>query len=418
MNIWIVNPYGALPSEGWREYRSFMLAKALAARGHEVTWWISDFIHRSKTYRTSGVLSDPILPSGVRVIGVHSTSYTHNISWARIQYEKNYGKELVRLAEAENVPDLIVMGDPALFFGEFILAYRKAVGCKLVLDVIDLWPELFTVVLPKWLQPMSRLIFYPLYQRRLNLVSSCDGVVTVSRDYSRTVLSGQEHSIPNLVVYWGIDNSSHHAAAINQKLYDELNSFKSRFDLTAVYAGTLGDAYDMDIIIEAVKLSKAQNLPIGFVVAGDGPRKQSFVEMAAPYASHLKFVGALSASDMTTLYAHSDVGLMTYVTGSTVAMPIKFFDYLVGGLAILNSLERDVHEVIRDHEVGLNYLPTNCSDLLEKLKMLAINKQKLKLLKSNTEALASSYDTRLQYEAFSEFIENVTLTKQNLKVQK
>jgi glycosyltransferase involved in cell wall biosynthesis len=405
MKIWIVNPYGSLPSEGWREYRSFMLAKALAARGHEVTWWISDFIHRSKTYRANGVLNDPLLPSGVRVIGVHSTSYARNISWARIQYEKNYGKELIRLAEAEKAPDLIVMGDPALFFGKSILAYRKAVGCKLVLDVIDLWPELFTVALPKWLQPMSRLIFYPLYQRRINLVSLCDGVVAVSRDYLKTALSGQENPIPNRVIYWGIDNSGHHAAAINKKLYDELNSFKSRFDLTAVYAGTLGDAYDMDIIIEAVKLSQAQNLKIGFVVAGDGPRKQSFVDMAGPYASNLKFVGALPASDMTTLYANSDVGLMTYVAGSTVAMPIKFFDYLVGGLAILNSLERDVREVIRDHEIGLNYIPENCNDFLEKLNTLAIDKQKLTLLKKNSEALAMSYDTRLQYEAFSEFIE-------------
>jgi glycosyltransferase involved in cell wall biosynthesis len=244
-------------------------------------------------------------------------------------------------------------------------------------------------------------------------VSLCDGVVAVSRDYLRTALSGQEYVMPNLVVYWGIDKSGHHAAAINQKLYDELNSFKSRFDLTAVYAGTLGDAYDMDIIIEAIKLSQSQNLPIGFVVAGDGPRKQSFVEMAAPYASHLKFVGALPASDMTTLYANSDVGLMTYVTGSTVAMPIKFFDYLVGGLAILNSLERDVREVIRDHEVGLNYLPTNCSDFLDKLKMLALNKQKLTLLKKNSEALAISYDTKLQYEVFSDFIEKIALSKQN-----
>lgn len=407
MKIWIVNPYGALPSEGWREYRSFMLAKALAARGHDVIWWISDFIHRSKTYRASGQIIDPLLPQGVRVIGVHSTPYKRNISWARIKYEENYGRELIRLAAAEDTPDLIVMGDPALFFGGPILAYRKEVGCKLVLDVIDLWPELFTVALPKWLQPMSRLIFYPLYQKRRHLVSLCDGVVAVSRDYLNTVLGGQAASIYNLVVYWSIDNSSYYEAAINQKLYDDLNSFKSRFDLTAVYAGTLGDAYDMDIIIEAIKLSKSQNLPIGFIVAGDGPRLQSFVEMAAPYESHLKFVGALPASDMATLYANSDVGLMTYVTGSTVAMPIKFFDYLVGGLAILNSLERDVRDVIRDHEVGLNYLPKNCSDFLGKLKVLAVNKSKLKLLKNNSEALASSYDTKLQYRYFSEFIEKI-----------
>ncbi len=418
MKIWIVNPYGALPSEGWREYRSFMLAKALVVRGHEVTWWISDFVHRSKTYRSKGVLSDPLLPEGMRVIGVHSSSYLRNISWARIKYEENYGKELVRLARNEEAPDLIVMGDPALFFSGPILAYRETVGCKLVLDVIDLWPELFTVALPKWLQPISKLIFYPLYQRRLNLVCKCDGVVAVSRDYLKTALSGRESSIPNLVVYWGIDNTCHHTAAINRNLHDELSSFKSRFDLTAVYAGTLGDAYDMDIIIEAIKLIQAKNLSIGFVVAGDGPRKQDFVDMAASYASNLKFLGALPASDMTTLYANGDVGLMTYVPGSTVAMPIKFFDYLVGGLAILNSLQREVREVIRDHEVGINYIPMNCTDFLEKLKILVDDKKNLKLLKKNSAELAINYDTRLQYETFSKFIENIAQSSNKSEVLK
>jgi glycosyltransferase involved in cell wall biosynthesis len=352
------------------------------------------------------------LPSGVRIISVNSTPYKSNISWARIKYEENYGRELVRLAQRESVPDIIVMGDPALFFGESVLAYRNAVGCTLVLDVIDLWPELFAVALPKWLRPMSWLIFYPLYLRRRNLLSVCDGVVAVSRDYLSTVLSGGEDSIPNMVVYWGIGDRGHSEVVVNRNLHNELLAFKARFDLTAVYAGTLGDAYDMDIILEAIKLSQAQDLSIGFVVAGDGPRKNSFLEVAAQYESHLKFVGGLPASDMAALYENSDVGLMTYVKDSTVSMPIKFYDYLVGGLAILNSLDRDVRDVIRDHEVGINYIPENRVDFLEKLKLLASDKERLRLLKSNSAALSKIYDAELQYGAFSEFIEMVRQRKE------
>ncbi|MBM3349747.1 MAG: hypothetical protein FJY58_08650 [Betaproteobacteria bacterium] len=33
MKTWIVNPYGTLPGEGWRDYRSQMLAQALVALG-------------------------------------------------------------------------------------------------------------------------------------------------------------------------------------------------------------------------------------------------------------------------------------------------------------------------------------------------------------------------------------------------
>jgi Glycosyltransferase Family 4 len=256
LNIWIVNPYGALPSEGWREYRSFMLAKALAARGHKVTLWISDFVHRSKTYRTNGEIHDPLLPEGIRVIGVHSKPYRRNISWERIQYEASYGEEFARLAQAEIRPDIIVMGDPSLFFSKSILAYRQQVGCRLVLDVIDLWPELFSVALPKWLRPLSKLIFYPLYKRRSNLVRACDGVVAVSKDYLKAALKGQSDDMPNLVAYWGIDTQGYKNTPVNSELAAILQQFKSKFALTAVYAGTLGDAYDMDIIIAASERAK------------------------------------------------------------------------------------------------------------------------------------------------------------------
>ena len=384
-----------------------MLAKALAERGHEVTWWISDFVHRSKTYRASGIINDPLLPPGVRVIGVHSTPYARNISWQRIQYEKNYGIELVRLAENESMPDMIVMGDPALFFSRSILDYKEKIKCKLVLDVIDLWPELFTVALPKWLKPLSQLLFMPLYKRRRALVNACDGVVAVSRDYLSAALFGQTKEMPNSVVYWGIDIDDYDTAEVNCKLDCELFEFRKKFKLTLIYAGTLGDAYDMNIIIAAIKRANKQNLPVGFIIAGDGPRKQDFVQMTEQYASNLKFLGALPATDIATIYRNGDVGLMTYVPGSTVAMPIKFFDYLAGGLVILNSLERDVREIMAATEIGLNYRPADLDDFMKNVEKLASDEDGLSRLKRNSRKLVENYHTKHQYNGFVDFVERV-----------
>ena len=253
VKVWIVNPYGELPSEGWREYRSFLIARALAAIGHEVTWWISDFEHRSKQYRTSGQLLDPMLPVGVKVIAVHSSAYKRNISLKRIRYELNFGKELARLAETEESPDLIILGFPAIFTGDPIIAYRNKVGCKLVFDVIDLWPELFEVILPRRIRFLGKFLFYPLYKRRAKQISSCDGIVAVSHDYLKTAIQGQTKKIPNLISYLGIDISTYLAAKINLPLDKSLAEFKKKFSLVAVYAGHLGDAYDKDIIISAIK---------------------------------------------------------------------------------------------------------------------------------------------------------------------
>jgi len=407
VKIWIVNPYGALPSEGWREYRSSMIAKALASKGHKVIWWISDFDHRSKTYRGTGDIQDPLLSSGVRVVSVHASRYIKNISLGRIRYEESYGKEFKRLALLEDPPDVIVMGDPSLFFSKNVLEYRNLVGSKLILDVIDLWPELFAVALPKGMKILHKFLFHKYYKRRRDLVRACDGVIAVSRDYLKIVLQGQSNLMPNLVVYWGVNLHEHEMSPINTELDNELRAFRNEFSLIAVYAGTLGDAYDMDIIIAAIKIAKARNLRIGFIVAGNGPRNDSFSKLLQSHSSHMKFVGVLPSSDMATLYSNCDVGLMTYVYGSTVAMPIKFYDYLVGGLAILNSLDMDVHQAIIEHNVGLNYQSMNADDLINKLGELVSDKSKLALLKENSKMLAITYDARPQYQNFSDFIERV-----------
>ncbi len=411
MNIWIVNPYGTLPSEGWREYRSLMLARALAEDGHDVTWWISDFEHRRKSYRSCGELSDPLLPKGVRVMGVHSTPYIRNISLQRIRYEINYGREFGRMALAESPPDVIVMGDPALFFGAPVLAYRARVGCKLILDVIDLWPELFTVTLPKLFQPLGRFIFSPLYRKRVKLIKRCDAVVAVSQDYMNVVLQAKNIDIPNLVSYLGIDVIRQRGLKFNPVLAKKLREFRAEHSLVAVYAGTLGDAYDMDLLLSAVAKSAGRGNGLAFVVAGDGPRKNDVDACARKYPQHLLFLGALPPDDLVTLYQIADVGLMTYVPGSTVAMPVKFFDYLVAGLAVLSSLQREVHQAIDEHQIGMNYRASDLSDFLRCLSVMSTNVALLQSFKAAAFNLAEEYDTAKQYSNFSHFIERVCVAR-------
>ena len=52
MTIWLLNPYGPIPGEGWREYRYTMIGEALAANGHTVVWWAANFSHHFKRFRS------------------------------------------------------------------------------------------------------------------------------------------------------------------------------------------------------------------------------------------------------------------------------------------------------------------------------------------------------------------------------
>ena len=48
MKIWLINPYGPIEGENWRDYRFNQFGKYLANQGHEVIWWTSNFAHHLK----------------------------------------------------------------------------------------------------------------------------------------------------------------------------------------------------------------------------------------------------------------------------------------------------------------------------------------------------------------------------------
>lgn len=404
MNIWIVNPYGTLPGEGWREYRSHMLAHALIERGHEVTWFISDFMHRSKTYRAS----TGHVVNGISIVPIHASAYARNISFKRIAYERSFGASFFAQAQQLNPPDTVVIADPSLFYSAPVLQYCKMVGSKLVLDVLDLWPELFAVVLPERLRWLERVAFAPLYARRARLVAAADGVAAVTGDYLETVCPITKYPGKlRQVAYLGVDLREFQRPPNNAEMVAELAAFRQGARMVVTYAGTLGDAYDMDSLGGAVESCARLGLPIRFVVAGDGPKRELFQGLATRWPTTLRFMGVVPAQELATLYSQSDVGLMSYVAGSTVSMPVKFFDYLAGGLAVVNSLGREAGAFVSRHQAGLNYTPQNLDSLMQALQTLAGNETLLRSCKARALALAEGFDSRRQHDRLADFIERV-----------
>jgi len=409
MNVWIVNPYGALPTEGWRKYRSLMLAEALVRRGHNVTWWVSDFIHRSKVYRDESVYALQPVDKNINIVGVHSTPYYKNISISRVLYERNFSKAFGRTAKKKIPPDIIVLAEPSLFYSQNIVAFAESVECKLIIDVIDLWPELFSVVLPKPFKRFEKFIFYPFYRRRDMLVSKSHGVVAVTKDYLKAVTkSCDPKNIHRLVSYWGVDISEFNREVLNfPDSAIAAKEFINQADLTVIYAGTLGDAYDMEIIGKTIKVIANENLPIRFIVAGDGPRRAYLEQLALDYPSIILFMGTLPASHLAAIYNLCDVGLISYVPGSTVSMPIKLYDYCASGLAIMSSLEREISSVIENNKIGQNYKAGDSNDLLGKLKLYIENPDLLQMYKNNSLHTSNIYDSKIQHDNFANFIELV-----------
>jgi len=411
MNIWLIYPYGSIPGEGKRPDRPAMIADALIAKGHTVTWWASCFDHVSKTFRSDDWKDIEVSPNfTIRL--VPALEYKKNISYKRILSEKKYSKEIYSYSKEVSAPDIVILSEPALFRGKPIMKLVDDKNCLLLLDMLDQWPELFDIVLPHRLKFLGKILFRRLYNRRRDYFRKADAVFTVSRSYMDLV----ESIVPTLsakyksVVYFGT-NVSKQRSEMSQ-LYNlpaPLNKMsKGKHEVWAIYASTLGSNYDLKTLLDAAKLLETREINIKLLIAGSGPLQDYVVSyIKKNKLKKVIYIGNPSSESLAAVYSMCDIGLSMYVKGSTVTMPIKAFHYFAAGLAVVNSLDGDLASLLVEHNAGMHFEAEDSESLVNALSVLASERDLRETMAKNSFALASDFDEKVQYKQVSDLVELV-----------
>lgn len=407
MNVWLINPYGPIPGEGWRDYRCTMMGKALASRGHRVLWWTANFSHHFKKYRSQGWCALPVV-NGFEIRLVPTAAYEGNIGIGRILFERSYARALLGRALQEARPDVIIAQSPSMthVFNRVARHFHS----KLVIDMFDLWPELFALVLPRAIRRFQRVAFAPLFRARRRSLRECDGLIGVCRSYVDAGLREMAPRVParSDVFFIGVDVESFRKTRLPPDQLADLGRALGKQDgeVWAIYAGSLGDNYDIRTLLAAGDLLQQRDSRVKLIIAGDGPFRQAIVDFVARRrVDRISFVGKLRVEELSHYYQLSDIGLCPYADGSTVAMPTKVYDYLAAGLAIVNSLPGEVAEFLRERQIGTQYRSGDPESLVGVLEDLAADHVRREAMARNAANAAIEFDEGPQYRRFADFIE-------------
>lgn len=384
-----------------------MLAQALERAGHEAVWWVSNFEHRTKRFRTAGYEERAVSP-GFRLHIVPSVAYTSNVSLGRIRFEKKFAAGFSERAGNYPPPDVIVLADPALFASRYVVAYARGHGVKLIVDVLDLWPDLFHLVLPRQLAWAGHAIFYPLYRRRAWLFRQACGLVAVSQDY----LDIAQKVAPDTsgeVVYLGVDLDEFRRVATCSEFLDSLAlPAKDPEDIWVIYAGTLGVNYDIKTILDSSEILREELPRVRIMIAGEGPLRELVTDSIRDRRlDNVTYLGSLAADKLTALYGQCDIALSTYRGLSTVSMPVKAFDYLAAGLPVVNSLGKDWGRLVEAEKVGIQYESENSVSLAQAIMRLAARDDSYMRMRTRAMEVSKRFDSGRQHDSFVKFIEKV-----------
>ena len=353
MTVWIQNPFDNLPAEGYRKQRYWLMCEAFARAGHQVVFWTSDFSHARKGIRDRGL---GIGDQGIEVRMIPTLPYPKNVCFARIRSHRAYAREWLRLAldnrtiehsEQSNIPSLIITSTPTLSAAAAALTIGRALGSKVVVDVMDAWPETFERLAPKGLRWLAKPFLLGMYRTARRIYREADLVTGVCERYRK--LTGRDDYY---LAYHGIELSRDQGLGIGDQGWFAGATRKIRL----VYAGNLGKTYDLKTVVKAVE----ENGDFELDVAGFGEFKCE--------CPRVRFHGLLSERGLQALLGRCDVGIVPMRPDSWVGVPYKFCDYSQAGLAIVSSLGGESSTLLEKYRCGVTYNAGDVASLVAAIR--------------------------------------------------
>jgi glycosyltransferase involved in cell wall biosynthesis len=387
LTFWIIqaqeNPAESREVSGRREWRSNTLAEHLADQGHDVIRWRSAFSHNKKVMLAEG--NELIPHDNYYHQYISCNKYKRHIGISRIINHELLAYNFNKVALKLPVPDLIHVGNVPTELSYQAVKFGKKIGCPVIIDVRDLWPDIFLENLPSIIKKHKKIF--------LGLLQMCSYRTKYSLTHSTAITS-----ITETFLQWGLGFANRrksswdkvfHLCIRRSNFIDSSSSklnhlFVDKSFIYVLFLGNYGYQFDFETIIKAAHLLKYNNERIKFVFAGSGPRL-SYLKNIEINASNISVLNWVDSTDLSCLLHHSDIGILPYnnISGFIGNIPNKFSEYLSNRLAIACGIDGEMGNLTSVYTCGFNYSCGNEFELYDSLKEICYNDCILEKMKDN-----------------------------------
>ena len=402
MRVWICNPFDDIPGEG-PPLRYHTLCRVMAGAGHEVTWWSAGFSHRRKARRA--VPSGGDLPFALRLLPVRP--YARNVGMARFLSHRDYARALWRTGRAEVAagrtapPECVFVSLPPLDTAGVARRLRRTFGCRVVVDVMDAWPETFERVLPgpPGLRRLAgAVLLAPLYRAARRACREADRISAASRAYL-DLARRYGATVPLHLCY--------HCMEIGPPPL--VRTRGSKEPLRLVYIGAMERTYDLETLLLAVADARSGGMDVTLDLAGGGTLEAGLRNLGQALglmdAGHARFHGLLDRSALDALLGGAHAGVVPMDPASGVGVPYKAADYAAAGLPMLSCLGNELGDLLEEFRAGTPYAFRDAPSLVAAMRAYYDDNDRLGEHSAAARTLAEArFDRAREYPKLAEFI--------------
>lgn len=289
----------------------------------------------------------------------------------------------ISVCYAISVP--LTIGLPAIWL-------KKKRKIPFIFEVGDLWPDA-----PIQLGFITNSLFKAfLYRIEKWIYREANSVVALSEPIRISILKKvpekKVHLIPNMAdceFYFPTENKK----GVGYKaLGDTINE-----KFVVSYIGAAGVANGLDYFLECARNSAKANLPIHFILAGDGAQLEHLKKSAQRLAlSNITFTGLVNRDQVNEIMKGTDAIFVCYqnVPILETGSPNKYFDGLAAGKLIVNNFGGWIKQEIEENKCGISLDPKHPTDFVKKIESFLHERQLLTAYQAASRQLAEKKYSR------------------------
>lgn len=316
------------------------MCEELVRRGHEITvlTGIPNYPMGSiyPGYENHKVMCENI--SGVNIIRCNSIPRKNNSFYRVLNYFSFAISGMIKAKSLDDDFDLVFINQQSPVMMSWPgIAYAKKHKKKLLMYCMDLWPASLTV---GGISPES-LIYKLFFNISKRIYRQMDIILGTSRLFSN-YLSDNFDILQEKVKY---------LPQYSETVFDGVVALNND-TIDLMFAGNIGKAQNIDVIIKAARILKDRN-DIVWHIVGDGVELDNIKELATGL-SNVIFHGRKPIDEMPDFYSLADCMLVTLTEDPTISLtlPGKVQTYMAAGKPIIAAANGETLYIINDAKCG------------------------------------------------------------------
>lgn len=399
MKIWLITIGEPVPInevKNDRLHRTGQLATFLSNSGIETTWWTSTFDHWRKFHHFASE-KEIILNTNLKIILLNGGGYKSNLSLKRFRDHYKIAKKFFKLSAQIERPDLIIVAYPALELCSKAIKFGKIYSIPVIVDLRDMWPDIFVEVFPSSLQFIIKMVLtpYSLYSKRI--LKNATSIIGITKEF----------------VKWGLTNGNRQATTwdrsfpfsyastipsddqlvLANEFWDKKLTPELKYDLILICIGTISRTIDFDTLVKTSQEIAKLGSKIKIFVCGDGEKLEYYKNITMG-SNTIEFVGWLDKAKLFIGMQRAQIGIdpMPYRKDFLATINNKAIEYLSSGLPIISSPDEGVlKEFLSTNKCGFSYATGNVQQLLKIIQTIISNKEILKEMSLNSKRIFESF---------------------------